>query len=107
MMDGTPGTMLLGWLAFSAAALSPGPDMIAVASRAPGASRRPALCTDDPFASWRQVLSGTFANRRWKFSVVASASVSSGMPRSSATNSAVCRTKAGSLVLPRWGTGAR
>jgi len=38
--------MLLGWLAFSAAALSPGPDMIAVASRAPGASRRPALCTD-------------------------------------------------------------
>ena len=47
------------------------------------------------------------ANRRKKFSVVAASSSPTLMPFNSATLAAVWVTKAGSLVLPRFGTGAR
>src|SRR5262245_49540083 len=49
----------------------------------------------------------TLENSRKKFSVVAAASWSSATPFSSASILAVWTTKAGSLVLPRNGTGAR
>jgi len=38
-MQGDSGLFVLGWLAFSAAALSPGPNMVAVAARSLGAGR--------------------------------------------------------------------
>src|ERR1051326_3757785 len=52
---------------------------------------------------------GRFArvNSRKKFSVVVSASAAKLTPFISASISAVCRTNAGSLRLPRWGMGAR
>src|SRR5579863_7147016 len=56
-----------------------------------------------------QAVSGgrAFANSRKKFAVVARASSSGVTPLSSATSAAVWVMKAGSLRLPRNGTGAR
>ena len=48
-----------------------------------------------------------FVNSRKKLSVVSSATSSAVSPSVSASTAAVCATKAGSLRLPRFGTGAR
>ena len=50
---------------------------------------------------------GAAANRRKKFSVVASPTASAVMPRTRAISSATCFTNPGWLVCPRCGTGAR
>ncbi len=50
---------------------------------------------------------GSMPNRRKKLALVAAAIVSTGTPRSRAISTATCGTNDGSLVLPRWGTGAR
>ena len=61
---------------------------------------------DDPLGGRHQA-SPVLANRRAKFAVVSAASWSKLIPRTSASFSAVWRTKAGSLDSPRCGIGAR
>src|SRR5882757_3522262 len=79
----------------------------ALAAR-PGDARRDTAAQDGYAHSWRSA-SARFAlvNSRKKLSVVADSSSAMPTPLSSATLAAVWATKAGSLVLPRFGTGAR
>ena len=92
------GSAGVGGTPFAVAALAPYPRY---------ATRRAAAQDRHPHLAASTLARSALANSRKKLSVVAASSSATPTPLSSATLAAVWATKAGSLVLPRLGTGAR